>query len=479
MPMSTNTMIATCVQTHVEGIARSVARPAIALRSIVSPMHRRLSRSVPALLLALAAALAALGALAPASGAAVGGASSRTLLAGVNVPAVGYAANPASADRLIAAVRGLHVGAIRVEVPWPVFEPRGTGAIDARAQAYADRLAADAAAAHIELVMTVEGSPCWASSAPPALLRACRPGRNSRANSYPPREPRQYAAFAAYLATRYAPELAAIEVWNEPDQVNEDYFAGPQKARRYAAVLRAAYPAIKAAAPAVQVLGGSLVGSNGVFLRALYAAGIKGYYDGLSVHYYNLTLASLRSIHEAQLAAGDTRPLWLDEFGWSSCWPRRRIQQEQGCVTSQTQALNLTNTLRALARMRYVATAVVYKLQDSPGEDFGLLTARGAHKPSFRALAGLLPAFGGNVSRVTVSLRAHGGAVLASGSGPVGDFMLLEAFQGATLRYRAVFTLDRFNRYSLTLPAVLGTSGLTVRVYQYGAGPGSGAQASI
>ena len=135
-----------------------------------------------------------------------------------------------------------------------------------------------------------------------------------------PRRP--IATFVAYLAQRYGTRLAAIEVWNEPDQSNEAYFAGPEKPQRYAAVLRAAYPAIKQANPNVPVLAGSLVGANGVFLRALYAAGIKGYYDGLAVHYYTLTLASLRSIHEVQVANGDTKPLWLNEFGWSSCWPQ-------------------------------------------------------------------------------------------------------------------------------------------------------------
>src|SRR4029077_9963109 len=129
----------------------------------------------------------------------------------------------------------------------------------------------------------------------------------------------------------------------EPDQANEAYFAGPHKAARYAAVLRAAYPAIKQVSPGLTVVAGSLVGSNGVFLRALYAAGIKGFYDGLSVHFYNLTLASLRSIHEVQLANGDATPLWLDEFGWSSCWPQRRSEQEQACVTAATQALNIAN----------------------------------------------------------------------------------------------------------------------------------------
>ena len=104
------------------------------------------------------------------------------------------------------------------------------------------------------------------------------------ANAWPPSNPATYAAFVAYLAQRYGTRLAAIEVWNEPDQANQAYFAGPEKPQRYAAMLRAAYPAIKQANPNVPVLAGSLVGANGVFLRALYAAGIKGYYDGLAVH---------------------------------------------------------------------------------------------------------------------------------------------------------------------------------------------------
>jgi hypothetical protein len=273
--------------------------------------------------------------------------------------------------------------------------------------------------------------------------------------------------------------MAAIEVWNEPDQANQLYFAGPDKPQRYAAILRAAYPAIKRANPNVPVLAGSLVGANGVFLRALYAAGIKGYYDGLAVHFYTLTLASLRSIREVQLASGDTKPLWLDEFGWSSCYPRYRIQQEQACVTKQIQATNMANTIRALAHTAYIAAAVLYKLQDSPQEEFGVLSASGARKPAFAALARVLSSPFGSPSPVTLSLRRHGGRLVASGSGPVGDYMELEAFQGSVLRYRALFTLDRFNRYSLALPRVLGTGGLQVRVYQYWAGTGRAARQSI
>jgi hypothetical protein len=283
----------------------------------------------------------------------------------------------------------------------------------------------------------------------------------------------------ALLAQRYHSVLGAIEVWNEPDQANEHYFGGRNKAARYALLLRAAYPAIKRAAPGVTVLGGSIVGTSGAFLRALYAAGIRGYYDALSVHYYTLTLAAVRTIHELQLANGDHQPLWLDEFGWSSCWPKRRIEQEQACVTEQTQAANIADVFRALDQAPYVTAAVLYKLHDSPHEEFGTITVSGSHKPSFSALAHVLARAGGGVSPVRLTLARRGESVVASGSGPVGDYMILEAFQGSVLRYRAVFTLDRFDHFSLVLPAVLGTHGLGVRVYQFWSGAGSAAQRSV
>jgi hypothetical protein len=395
-------------------------------------------------------------------------------LGGINM---GGGGSSAEVDRQIAIVRMLHAKVVRIDVPWSSLDPFVPSQIDREALASLDHLMADASAAGIRVITTVDSTPCWASSAPVSLERACVPGQASKANAWPPSNPADYAAFVGYLAQRYGTRLAAIEVWNEPDQANQLYFAGPNK--RYAAILQAAYPAIKQANPNVPVLAGSLVGANGVFLRALYAAGIKGYYDGLAVHFYTLTLASLRSIHEVQLANGDTKPLWLDEFGWSSCYPRYKTQQEQACVTAQTQATNLIDTFRALARTPYIAAEMLYKLQGSPQEDFGVLSASGARKPAFTALSRVLLSPFGRVSPITLSLRKRGGRVLASGSGPVGDYIELEAFQGSLLRYRALFTLDRFNRYSIALPSALPTSGLRVRVYQYWAGRDTGAQRSV
>jgi hypothetical protein len=397
----------------------------------------------------------------------------------VNIPGPSGGALPTGADKAVAEAKALNAKLVRIEVLWSDLQPTGPSTNDPQALAYTDRVVNDAAANGMRVILLVDGTPCWASSAPASLRRRCLPSRPSKASSWPPSKPADFAAFVGFLAQRYGSKLAALEVWNEPDQANEAYFAGPHKPARYAALLRAAYPAIKRVNPQVSVLGGSLVGSNGVFLRALYAAGIKGFYDGLAVHFYTLTLASVRAIHEVQLANGDSTSLWLDEFGWSSCWPRHRIQLEQACVTAQAQAANFADVFRSLAATPYVAAEVMFKLQDSPGEDFGVLSVHRAHKPSFAALGTVLASPFGRVHPVTLNLRRHGGRLKASGSGPVGDFMQLEAYRGGVLRYRALFTLDRFNRYAITMPRALGTRGLRVRVYQYWTGPGKAAQKSI
>jgi hypothetical protein len=385
-------------------------------------------------------------------------------LPGVNLG--GFGPQLSHAGEEVAQARALHSKLVRIEVTWSDFEPNASGQIEPSALALTDRIVAAASAGGLRVIMLVDGTPCWASSAPEALLAKCVPGSSSEANSWPPAQPSAYAKFVAFLAKRYGAGLAAIEVWNEPDQANELYFAGPHKAQHYAELLRAAYPAIKQADPSVQVLGGSLVGSNGLFLRALYAAGIKGYYDGLAVHFYTLTLAALREIHEVQLANGDATPLWLDEFGWSSCWPGQRIQQEQACVTAKTQARNFSDLFHSLARTSWVAAAVFFKLRDSSGENFGVLNARGAHKQSFGAVSRLFVSPLGRPSPVTLKLVSRRGQVVASGSGPVGDYMQMEVLQHGVPRFRALFGLDRFNRYSLTLPRVLGGRGLKVKVWQ-------------
>jgi hypothetical protein len=398
-------------------------------------------------------------------------------LGGVNATGLTYGVTPARVSQEIGWAHSLHAHAIRVEIPWATLEP-SPGQIEPKALAFTDSLVDQAAAASIKVVALTMWTPCWASSAPASLLSKCRPHHGGKAQAWPPVNPATYGSFAAFVAARYGSKLTAIEVWNEPDQSNENYLAGPNKAQHYAELLRAAYPAVKHADPQMTVLGGSLVGTNGAFLRALYAAGIKGYYDGLSVHFYTLALGAMRYTHEVQLQNGDHTPLWLNEFGWSSCWPRQRIQQEQGCVTKQAQATNIANVYRETARTPWIAAEMLYSLQGSRNEEFGVLDETGAYKPAFAALRNVFVSPFGKPSQVTVHLSRHGGGIVASGSGPVGDYLQLEAFKGGRAVYRAQFTLNRFNRYSIALPRVLGTN-LRVNVFQYWLGTARAASASI
>lgn len=372
----------------------------------------------------------------------------------------------------LAAAKRLGAQIVRMEVTWSTLEPAAAGQQDPTTLAAVDAAVASAKAHGMKILMVVVGTPCWASTAPAALKGDCsgRPTPDA-VKAYPPSDPKDFAAVTRFLAGRYKASLAALELWNEPDQANEDYFAGPDKADRYVAMVKAAYPEIKKVAPAVPVLAGSIVGANGNFLRALYAAGMKGYYDGLSVHYYDLVLGSLRSIRQVQLKAGDRKPLWLAEFGWSSCAPAR-TQGGQLCVSKQAQGPNTVDIFRSLRHTSYVKAAVVYTLQDTAQYDFGVLDKAGHDKLAFSVIQK-----GWKLNRaprpVVLNLRRSGAGAIASGTGPAGDTLELDVFQGTTLRYKASFRLDRDNRYSLKIPAAVAKRGYRVRVYQYWDGGGT------
>jgi Ni/Co efflux regulator RcnB len=388
----------------------------------------------------------------------------------------------AEVDHEVSEAKALHAQVVRINLSWASLQPDGPGTLAPGPLAAVDSVINAASAAGLKVVAVVQSSPCWASSAPAAEELECVAGKASTASAWPPSNPSYYGDFVAELAHRYGNALAAIEVWNEPDYNGENYLAGPDKAEEYARILKAAYPAIKSADPNIAVLAGALVGSNGVFLRDLYAEGIQGYYDGLAVHYYTLTISALRGIHEAQLQAGDNKPLWLDEFGFPSCTPGQTEfseQAEQACVTPQLQALNVANIVHLVVRLPYVAAAILYKMRDTVGNEFGVLTASGARKPSFDALASAFATPFAQPSPVILHLGPESNGIVAFGSGPVGSVMELEAFKDGHMLYGQTFTLNTSNAFSTRLPVSLGTTGVTVRLYPFGTTPSTAAQLTI
>ncbi len=319
--------------------------------------------------------------------------------------------------------------------PWSVFEPQ-QGQIDAGTQAYADRLVSDAAADGIRVIMVVDSTPCWASSAPAALLSELLAGpRRAKRTSGRPRNPAAYAAFMAYLAGRYGAHLAAIEVWNEPDQSNEAVFRGPRQSRTLRGACcarptrRSRRPtracrcsAARSSAPTARSCGCSTQRASRATTTASRSTTTRS------------RSRALRSIHEVQLANGDTTPLWLDEFGWSSCWPQRKHRAGTGLRDAADPGAATWRTRSA--RWRAAPTwrrRSPTSCRTPRAEDFGVLTRRAARasRRSRRSRA-RWPPRSGSISPVTLRLRRSGASVVASGSAPVGDYMQLEAFQGKT-----------------------------------------------
>lgn len=386
-------------------------------------------------------------------------------LRGVQLLAIGQDTPVSQIDSQLNAAKRARANIVRIAVNWSELEPEAPGRIEPRYLAAVDRTITGAGRRGMKVMLTLGTTPCWASAAPEAVKQGCAAGSRQGATRYPPADPADYARAARYAASRWGSRLGAFEVWNEPDQANELYFAGPDKVNRYAAILRAAYPAVKGAAPKVPVLGGALVGKDGRFLEALYQAGIKGSYDILSVHFYDLILDGLQTIRQVQKRNGDSKPLWLGEFGWSSCLPKER-QGPHICVSRRLQGQNLLDTMRALRTVGYVRGAIVFSVRDNDEFDFGVLDRSYRAKPALAALRKGFSRKPGRARRPTLRLSRSGGSVVAAGSGPAGGYYELDVLQGTVTRYRVAFRLDRDNRYRLVLPAQLGTSGLRVKVFQ-------------
>ncbi|HEY4096320.1 MAG TPA: glycosyl hydrolase [Baekduia sp.] len=388
-------------------------------------------------------------------------------LFGVQVDSIQPTDTPGQVDAELHRLATLHAQTVRVEVDWSQLEPHVQGRRDPVILADLDRIVDGAARQGLAVVMFADRSPCWASSAPvkPNCLR--RGSNTFEVTRYGPSDPQTYVDLATFLAARYGSDLRAFEVWNEPDQANQNYWAGPDKVNRYVALLEAVYGPLKQVNPGLQVLAGSFIGTDGRWLKALYAAGARGSYDALSVHFYDLPLNALATTHAVQLAHHDTTPLWLTEYGWTSCagTDGASVPNDHPCVTQATQAQSIVDVVRALHATSWVAAAIMYTMSDqTPAYQFGLVDRADRLKPAFGALQQALSRPLGPLRVPGLTLRRAGRRTVVSGTGSLADLYTLEVSVHGRLRYRAQVRTTRTGRYTVTLPAVLGTRGLRVRI---------------
>jgi polysaccharide biosynthesis protein PslG len=307
-------------------------------------------------------------------------------------------------DRQLDAMKQLGVGITRVDVGWASIEPDAKGQHDPWYVGRLDHLVQGANARGIKLLLLFAETPCWASTAPDSLKQGCQGAWWDRdVQNYAPRHMSDYADALGWVVKRYGDQVYSYEIWNEP---NQDYFFHTDDpVGDYAKMVRAAYPAAKAADPHPIVVAGSLSDSDFEFTDALFRHGVKGYFDAWSIHPYSddrsplntnvdsprySFLSGVPAVRDVMRRYGDNKPIWLTEFGWSTCNVRGPVHW-QNCVDQDTQATYLKSAFRQMAKWSYVPVGIWFNLKNTSSApddrvgNYGLMTQDGSHKPAFGA----------------------------------------------------------------------------------------------
>lgn len=294
---------------------------------------------------------------------------------------------------------------VRLDLSWSSLEQNGKGQYARWYLHKADAVFNAAAARGLKVVATFHTTPCWASSAPDELKQGCRGDWwNRNVQNYPPVKASHYADAAALVARRWGNRMAALEIWNEPNEANQSFLISRSPAAAYVKIVKAAYAPVKRARPRLPVIVGSTSFADRAFIQRLYDLGIKGHHDGISIHPYNesrdpdnarsagLEKWTFRTgvpwVRRAMVVNGDAeKGLWLTEFGWSTC----ASGASSWCVSESKQSEYVNDAFRIAREHRwtYVEAMLVYNLRNKGTattdreSQFGLLRRDFSPKPGW------------------------------------------------------------------------------------------------
>jgi hypothetical protein len=287
------------------------------------------------------------------------------------VPAAGYGfgdgaqmtwLGAADVNRELDAVAKTSASWLRVLVPWTQIETAkgqyNWGQLDVVINAASSR--------NLRVLGVIAFSPDWAR--PPGTYFTTPPDNAS-----------DYADFASAVAKRYGSRVSNWQLWNEPNLPL--FFGGaPHNAPRYTDLVKAAYPAIKAAQPnSTVVLAGlsRLPGDESppAFLEKMYAAGAQGSFDAAAAHPYVFPSglaanpengwSDVGALHDVMAANGDGgKKVWMTELGAPTC------DCADG-VSPEDQAKQITDVLAAAAASGYSGPAFIYSIRDTDTSNRG------------------------------------------------------------------------------------------------------------
>ncbi|WAS90760.1 glycosyl hydrolase [Nannocystis punicea] len=208
------------------------------------------------------------------------------------------------------------------------------------------------------------------------------------------------------------------EVWNEPPNFTEN-----KSPEAYATIVQAAYEAVKAVDPAVQV--GLAAQSNHVhWLEQTILAGAAGHFDYVTVHPYEILdlvedgweaeymsiVPTLRKMLAARDPDNADAPVWFTEIG----------QPVTADITAEQQADTLVKAY-TMAIAQGVTRVHWFEGRDGDSGPFGLLTGDDQQRLSYTAMTTLVARLG-SIPRYRGWLVPGGeyhGFVFAGDDGPV------------------------------------------------------------
>lgn len=294
-------------------------------------------------------------------------------------------------DRLAAA----GVDSVRLDISWEMLQPTSRNSYDMGwGVPRIDQRIAEITSRGMKVLLLLYWAPQWSSG--------------TTAKNGVPGDPADYGRAAAWAAQRWAGDIHAIELWNEPDL--SDYLANRSVAT-YTALVKAAYPRIKAVNPAITVVAGAPTYVQTGWYERFYELGGAGHYDALGIHPY-MGLAdtepatcdknwieyqpcNIPNLIQLMRANGDgDKTIWATEYGWSahdnSGYGSPTPTWKRGVSRSQ-QADYLLQMQQYLAQWPQVEASFWYTDRDTdrndPQEDnYGLLTRSLAPKPVYFAL---------------------------------------------------------------------------------------------
>ena len=287
-----------------------------------------------------------------------------------------------------AALRDLRSKWVRLNVNWKDIETSRGSYNEWWVTEYEQAIARARAAGQRVLVM-VSTSPGWASS---STNREARPD-----------DPADFARFMEFLTARWKGKgVEAYEIWNEPN--HERFWPTGVNPTEYAALLKAAYPAVKAGDPDAKVVFGGTSANDYPFIEATYRAGVKGYFDVMATHPYSCAFGpntsykyangrinkdffrAYREVRRSMANYGDKKPIWFTEFGWSTT--------TRDCGVSEAdQAKYLRRAFQIAAAHSYLKVGFWYNLRNNywrnDADDiearFGLMKTNFSYKPAYHA----------------------------------------------------------------------------------------------